>query len=174
MAFGTIRNVRKVFQVAELGSRALEPVVALDDASFEFGEGDLVALLGPSGCGKTTLLRIVGGLIAKSAGSVVIGGREITRPMGDYGFVFQAPSLMPWRNVLDNVLFPMEILKKNDAAARRHAHELLELVGLSGFLHGAAASAFRRHAAAGGALPRADSPAEDFSSWTSRSARSTS
>jgi NitT/TauT family transport system ATP-binding protein len=54
--------------------------------------------------------------------------------MGDYGFVFQAPSLMPWRNVLDNVLFPMEILKRNDAAARRHALELLQLVGLSGFL----------------------------------------
>ena len=97
-------------------------------------EGDLVALLGPSGCGKTTLLRIVGGLIAKSAGSVAIGGREITRPMGDYGFVFQAPSLMPWRNVLDNVLFPMEILRKNDAAARRHALELLDLVGLTAFL----------------------------------------
>jgi NitT/TauT family transport system ATP-binding protein len=134
MAFGAIRNVRKVFAVAELGSRALEPVVALDDASFEFSEGDLVALLGPSGCGKTTLLRIVGGLIGKSAGSVTIAGREVTRPMGDYGFVFQAPSLMPWRNVVDNVLFPMEILRKNDAAARSHALELLDLVGLSGFL----------------------------------------
>ena len=74
MAFGVIRNVRKVFQVDELGSTALEPVVALDDASFQFEQGDLVALLGPSGCGKTTLLRIVGGLIAKSAGSVAIGG----------------------------------------------------------------------------------------------------
>jgi NitT/TauT family transport system ATP-binding protein len=134
MAFGVIKNVRKVFQVAELGSTALEPVVALDNASFEFGEGDLVALLGPSGCGKTTLLRIVGGLIARTAGSVMIGGREITRPLGDYGFVFQAPSLMPWRNVLDNVLFPMEILRRNDAEARRHALELLDLVGLSGFL----------------------------------------
>jgi NitT/TauT family transport system ATP-binding protein len=134
MAFGTVKNVRKVFAVEELGSTALEPVVALDDASFEFDAGELVALLGPSGCGTTTLLRIVGGLIAKSGGSVAIGGREITRPMGDYGFVFQAPSLMPWRNVLDNVLFPMEILRKNDAAARRHAHELLDLVGLSGFL----------------------------------------
>lgn len=134
MAFGVIQNVRKVFQLEEIGWTAREPVVALDDASFEFEEGELVALLGPSGCGKTTLLRIVGGLIAKSAGSVVIAGREVVRPMGDYGFVFQAPSLMPWRNVLDNVLFPMEILKKNDAAARRHALELLELVGLSGFL----------------------------------------
>src|SRR4029450_3796419 len=134
MAFGVIKNVRKVFQVEEIGWTAREPVVALDDASFEFDEGELVALLGPSGCGKTTLLRMVGGLIPISAGSVVIAGREVTKPMGDYGFVFQAPSLMPWRNVLDNVLFPMEILRKNDAAARRHAHELLDLVGLTGFL----------------------------------------
>src|SRR3954470_10026985 len=133
MAFGVIKNVRKVFQVDELGSTALEPVVALDDASFQFGQGDLVALLGPSGCGKTTLLRIVGGLIAKSAGSVAIGGREITRPMGDYGFVFQAPSLMPWRNVLDNVLFPMEILGRCDAGARARALELLRMVRLEGF-----------------------------------------
>ena len=134
MAFGVIKNVRKVFQLEEIGWSALEPMVALDDASFRFEEGELVALLGPSGCGKTTLLRIIGGLIAKTAGSVAIDGREVTKPMGDYGFVFQTPSLMPWRNVLDNVLFPMEILRKNDAAARRHAHELLELVGLSGFL----------------------------------------
>jgi NitT/TauT family transport system ATP-binding protein len=134
MAFGVIKNVRKVFQLDEIGWTAREPVVASDDASFQFEEGELITLLGPSGCGKTTLLRIVGGLIPKSAGSVVIAGREVTKPIGDYGFVFQAPALMPWRNVLDNVLFPMEILKKNDAAARRHALELLELVGLSGFL----------------------------------------
>jgi NitT/TauT family transport system ATP-binding protein len=134
MAFGTVQNVRKVFELEELGARALAPVVALEDASFRFEAGELVALLGPSGCGKTTLLRIVGGLIPKTDGSVSIAGREVTKPMGDYGFVFQTPSLMPWRNVLDNVLFPMEILRKNDAAARRHAHELLELVGLDGFL----------------------------------------
>ena len=110
MAFGVIKNVRKVFQLEEIGWSALEPIVALDDANFQFEEGELVALLGPSGCGKTTLLRIIGGLIAKTAGSVAIDGREVTKPMGDYGFVFQTPSLMPWRNVLDNVLFPMEIL----------------------------------------------------------------
>src|SRR6266576_261365 len=112
MAFGVIKNVRKVFQLDEIGWTAREPVVALDDASFQFEEGELVALLGPSGCGKTTLLRIVGGLIQKTSGSVRIGGREIVRPTGDYGFVFQAPSLMPWRSVLDNVLFTMEILRR--------------------------------------------------------------
>ena len=134
MAFGTIRNVRKVFSASELNSRSAEPVVALDDASFEFDEGQLIALLGPSGCGKTTLLRIVAGLIQKTSGSVMIGGREITEPLGDYGFVFQSPSLMPWRSVLDNVLFTMEVLKRNDRAARERATQLLELVGLSGFL----------------------------------------
>jgi NitT/TauT family transport system ATP-binding protein len=133
MAFGTIKNVRKEFPVGELGSRATEPVVALDDASFTFERGELIALLGPSGCGKTTLLRIVAGLIAKTSGSVAIGGREVTGPLGDYGFVFQAPSLMPWRSVIDNVLFPMEILRRNDKAARARASELLALVGLSNF-----------------------------------------
>src|SRR5260221_11495666 len=68
MAFGVINNVRKVFQLEEIGWSALEPIVALDDASFRFEEGELVALLGPSGCGKTTLLRIIGGLIAEKAG----------------------------------------------------------------------------------------------------------
>src|SRR5258707_3555918 len=91
MAFGVIKNVRKVFQVDELGSTELEPVVALDDASFQFEQGDLVALLGPSGCGKTTLLRIVGGLIAKSAGSVAIRGPGAPPPRGDYGFPLLAP-----------------------------------------------------------------------------------
>jgi len=148
MAFGVIKNVRKVFPVDELGSRATEPVVALDDASFQFEQGQLVALLGPSGCGKTTLLRIVGGLIQKTAGSVHIGGREITRPTGDYGFVFQAPSLMPWRTVLDNVLFTMEILRKNDPVAQRRARELLDLVGLSEFL------ASRPHQLSGGMQQR--------------------
>lgn len=134
MAFGSIRNVRKVFSAGELLSRSSEPVVALDDANFDFEQGQLVALLGPSGCGKTTLLRIVAGLIPKTSGSVVIGGREVVEPLGDYGFVFQSPSLMPWRSVIDNVLFPMEILKRNSKSARQHALDLLELVGLSGFL----------------------------------------
>ena len=135
MAFGTIQNVRKVFSAGELISRSSEPVVALEDASFEFEQGQLVALLGPSGCGKTTLLRIVAGLIPKTSGSIVIGGRDVTEPLGDYGFVFQSPSLMPWRSVLDNVLFTMEILKRNDSAARQRATELLKLVGLSDFQH---------------------------------------
>src|SRR2546428_5677055 len=110
MAFGVIKNVRKVFQLDEIGWTAREPVVALDDASFQFEEGELVALLGPSGCGKTTLLRIVGGLIAKSAGVVAVGGRGITKPPGGYGFAFLTPRMLPRRKVLDNILFSFVIL----------------------------------------------------------------
>jgi NitT/TauT family transport system ATP-binding protein len=133
MAFGSVDHVRKVFASDELLSRSRDPVVALDDASFEFEQGQLVALLGPSGCGKTTLLRIVAGLIAKTSGSIRIGDHEVTEPLGDYGIVFQSPSLMPWRSVIENVLFPMEILRRRDQAARRRAIELLDLVGLSSF-----------------------------------------
>jgi NitT/TauT family transport system ATP-binding protein len=133
MSFGVLENVRKVFARQELGRRAREPLVAIEEASFSFEQGELVSLLGPSGCGKTTLLRIIAGLIPKTAGSVRIRGAEVNEPHPDFGFVFQTPNLMPWRNVLANVLFPMEILRRRDAAAVRRAHDLLGMVGLDDF-----------------------------------------
>jgi NitT/TauT family transport system ATP-binding protein len=127
MGFVEISNVRKVF-----GSKPNE-VVALDEANLSFDEGEFVALLGPSGCGKTTLLTIVAGLTTKTAGSVKVGGQEVTGPYPDYGFVFQQPSLMPWRSVLQNVLFPMEILGRNDGQAKARAEHLLDMTGLKAF-----------------------------------------
>jgi NitT/TauT family transport system ATP-binding protein len=127
MPFVEIAGVRKVFS-----SKARE-VVALDEATLSFGEGEFIALLGPSGCGKTTLLSIVAGLVPPTAGRVRVAGVDVTGPYSDYGFVFQQPSLMPWRTVLDNVLFPMEILGRRDAAARDRAAHLLELTGLRAF-----------------------------------------
>jgi NitT/TauT family transport system ATP-binding protein len=133
MSFGELVSVRRVFEQKRYGRVVGEPLVAIDEASLSFEEGEFVSLLGPSGCGKTTLLRIIAGLIPKTAGSVRIRGEEVTEPHPDFGFVFQTPNLMPWRNVLDNVLFPMEILGKLDKAARARAFELLEMVGLKGF-----------------------------------------
>jgi len=127
--FGEVTNVRKVYPPRGKS----QEMVALDSVSCAFGEGELVSLLGPSGCGKTTLLRVVAGLVKPSEGSVFVQGRPITEPQRDFGFVFQTANLMPWRNVMDNVLFPMEILKQCDAAARRRAQELLDVVGLSAF-----------------------------------------
>ena len=126
--FGRLENVRKVFE-----RRDKEPLVVIDVISCKFEEGELVSFLGPSGCGKTTLLRIFAGLTNASQGTVQIRGEDVTGPHPDFGFVFQTPNLMPWRTVLDNVLFPMEILKQNNSDARRRALELLELVGLGGF-----------------------------------------
>jgi NitT/TauT family transport system ATP-binding protein len=133
MSFGQLQNVRRVFE-QQRGFRARPAaLVAIEDATLDFEQGELVSLLGPSGCGKTTLLRIIAGLIPKTGGSVRIRGEEVDGPHPDFGFVFQTPNLMPWRNVLDNVLFPMEILGRNDARARERALELLRMVGLEGF-----------------------------------------
>jgi NitT/TauT family transport system ATP-binding protein len=92
-----------------------------------------VTLLGPSGCGKTTFLKIVGGLISASSGTIQINGRDVAEPQPDFGVVFQQANLMPWRSILKNVLFPMEILRRSDSAATLRAMELLALVGLEGF-----------------------------------------
>jgi NitT/TauT family transport system ATP-binding protein len=129
-AFGVFRNVHQAF--ARPGQDA---IVAIQSLSFDLMPGTLVSLLGPSGCGKTTFLKIVAGLIRASGGTVEINGQEVTEPHPDFGIVFQQANLMPWRSVLQNVLFPMEILRRRDAAARARAHELLALVGLEGFEH---------------------------------------
>lgn len=121
-------NVRKLFP-----RKNEEPLIAVDNACCEIAEGELVSLLGPSGCGKTTVLRMLAGLILPSQGRVQIRGKDVTQPQPDSGIVFQTPNLMQWRTVLDNVLFPMEILKRKDSKAVGRALELLTLVGLRGF-----------------------------------------
>jgi NitT/TauT family transport system ATP-binding protein len=128
--FGVLDNVGKTFAGT---SRGADDVVALEAVSYALRQGELVSLLGPSGCGKTTLLRIVAGMTRASSGRVEVRGREVAGPQEDFGFVFQTPNLLPWRSVLRNVLFPMEIAGRNDIAARKRALELLELVGLGGF-----------------------------------------
>ncbi len=109
------------------------PVTALDGVSFEVAEGEFVTIVGRSGCGKTTLLRLVGGLATRTSGTVRVHGDEVTGPLRDAGIVFQAPTLLAWRSILDNVLLPAEFLRLDLAEARRRARELLRLVGLGGF-----------------------------------------
>jgi NitT/TauT family transport system ATP-binding protein len=127
-AFGQFRNVTQSF-----GRAGREELVAIADISFDLQTGTLVSLLGPSGCGKTTFLRIAGGLIRASSGSVQIGGIDVTEPHADFGMAFQQPNLMPWRTVLKNVLFPMELRGETGPPVRQRARDLLKLVGLQGF-----------------------------------------
>jgi NitT/TauT family transport system ATP-binding protein len=126
--FGRFKDVHQSFK--RPGQTAL---VAIENITFDLKAGQLVTLLGPSGCGKTTFLKIVGGLMSASSGTIQINGRDVKEPQPDFGVVFQQANLMPWRSVLANVLFPMEILGRSDAAAALAAKDLLALVGLEGF-----------------------------------------
>jgi NitT/TauT family transport system ATP-binding protein len=110
------------------------PVEALCDITLEVGRGQLVALVGPSGCGKSTLLRIVAGLRRPTTGRAVVDGRPVTRPIPAVGMVFQAPVLLKWRTVRDNVLLAAELSGLPAAAHRARADALLRLVGLGDFL----------------------------------------
>jgi len=126
--FGHFKDVHQSFM-----RRGGEPLVAIDNITFDVAQDSLVTLLGPSGCGKTTFLKIVGGLIPATSGIVQINGQDVTAPHEDFGVVFQQANLMPWRTIIDNVLFPMEILRRRDAAAVARGYELLASVGLEGF-----------------------------------------
>ena len=109
------------------------PVEALRDVTFAVDQGEFIALVGPSGCGKSTLLRIVAGLRPATRGRVTIDGRSVTRPIPEVGMVFQAPVLLKWRTILDNVLLPAELSGLRTADHRKRALDLLRLVGLGEF-----------------------------------------
>jgi NitT/TauT family transport system ATP-binding protein len=108
-------------------------VPALDDITLEVGENEFVTLVGPSGCGKSTLLKLVAGLVPLTRGRIHIRDQAVSEPFPDVGFVFQQPVLLPWRSVLDNVLFSVEMLGLDPRQYRKPAGDLLELTGLAGF-----------------------------------------
>jgi NitT/TauT family transport system ATP-binding protein len=107
--------------------------LAISDATFDVMPGELVSLVGPSGCGKSTLLKILAGLHPHDGGEVRIGSpKHPFDPSKDVGMVFQAPLLLKWRRVLENVLLPAEILGIPAREARERARYLLKMVGLAG------------------------------------------
>ncbi|MGI9132745.1 MAG: ABC transporter ATP-binding protein [Rhodoferax sp.] len=124
-----VRNASVVYQTADT------PVLALTDINLQISEGEFVALIGPSGCGKTTLVRVIADLEQISTGTVLVNGvtPHEARLARAYGYVFQAPALFPWRNVLANVMLPLQIQGFKPEQARSVAQEHLERVGLKGF-----------------------------------------
>ena len=108
-------------------------VVALHDVSFDVKAGEFVTVVGPSGCGKSTLLRILAGLARASQGEVTLAGRPVNGPSRDVGVVFQAPVLLPWRTVMENVLVPAQIQGRDVKASTERARHYLQLVGLEQF-----------------------------------------
>ena len=108
-------------------------IEVLRDVSFSVGDGEFVSVVGASGCGKTTLLRLLDGLIAPSAGTIYLDGTVMDGPGFGRALVFQNDRLLPWRNVLSNVSFGPEIQGRKGKAERERAARLVGLVGLAGF-----------------------------------------
>ncbi len=122
------------FDAVRLSYRTAAGVLpAIADVTLSVEQGSFVSILGPSGCGKSTLLKIAAGLLPASGGAVRLGGTPVAAPRRDVGMVFQQPTLLPWRNVLDNVLVPARAQGLEMGAARARALDLIALVGLKGF-----------------------------------------
>ena len=109
------------------------PVRALRDVSFDVGRGEFVSIVGPSGCGKSTLLKIVAGLVSTTEGATSVGGAPVIGPPQGIGVVFQAPVLLPWRDVLGNIMLQIDVRKLDAARYEERARALIRTVGLAGF-----------------------------------------
>lgn len=120
------REVQKVYGT---GADRFE---ALQSVSFSVRNGEFVSLLGPSGCGKSTILMMLGGLESITRGSISLDDAPVTGPRTDIGIMFQDPTLLPWKSTLENVLFPIRMMRRSGAEYEQRAYELLTLVGLAG------------------------------------------
>lgn len=123
-------GVNKIYR-----SKDGQRIEALLDVTLNVREGEFVTIVGPSGCGKSTLMKIIAGLMPRSEGTVLVNGSHVTGALSNVGIVFQNPVLLEWRDVIRNVMFPIEMLGLNCKEYYPKAMELLKLVGLEGFEH---------------------------------------
>ena len=122
-----VEHVSKRFDTAE------GALTAVDDVSFSVAEGEFVSIIGPSGCGKSTLFNIIGGLLGDYDGRVAVGQENIAGTHASIGMVFQEESTFPWRTVLDNVAFPLELKGAPAGTRNERARHFIAMVGLAGF-----------------------------------------
>jgi NitT/TauT family transport system ATP-binding protein len=109
------------------------PIKAVEHVSFRVTPGEVLSVIGPSGCGKSTLFNIIGGILPEYQGTVTVDGERIRGPHKSIGMVFQEESTFPWRTVLENVSFPLEIAGMARAERHEKARQFIALVGLAGF-----------------------------------------
>jgi len=110
-----------------------DAIVAIDGVSLDVAHGEFVSVIGPSGCGKSTLFNIIGGLIGDYEGRVSVGGEQVSGTHPAFGMVFQEESTFPWRTVLDNVAFPLELAGMGKRERHERALHFVSMVGLDGF-----------------------------------------
>ena len=126
----TVENVSMVFHGGK------NPVVALQGVDLDLASGRFSAIIGPSGCGKSTLLRLIADIVTPSSGAIAVGHQlpRAARKQHAFGFVFQSPTLLPWRTVRQNIELPLEIVGRSSARrAKNTPDDLIDLVGLRGF-----------------------------------------
>jgi NitT/TauT family transport system ATP-binding protein len=122
-----VDNISKRFETPE------GVVVAVDGVSLSVAPAEFLSVIGPSGCGKSTLFNIIGGLLDGYDGTVKVGGELVRGPHASIGMIFQEESTFPWRTVLDNVAFPLEIAGMGKSERYDKARHFVSLVGLDGF-----------------------------------------
>jgi len=123
MAKVSLKGVTKSFGTLEV----------IHKMDLDIADGEFVALVGPSGCGKSTLLKMISGLLAPSTGEIFVEGEAVTSPHGNVGIVFQNSLLLPWRNILANVMLPIDMKRLPRQEYLPRAMALLKMVGLEGF-----------------------------------------
>jgi len=127
------KDVRDIVTFNHVGKVYNGGTVALNNFHLSIKEGEFISFLGPSGCGKSTALRMAAGLAESTTGEVKVLGespKDIIQNTNEIGFVFQEANLLPWRNVLDNVLIPLELRGGNKKEHKQNAMRVLEMVGL--------------------------------------------
>ena len=118
--------------------RGVAAVKAIDEVSLDIAQGEFIAVVGPSGCGKSSLMKLISGLHPPASGALTVDGKHVQGPLKSVGMAFQNSNLLPWRNALENVLLPLEIVQpyRNGFSKEKYAPKartLLESVGLQGF-----------------------------------------
>lgn len=110
-----------------------QAVVALENFDLSISEGEFVSIVGPSGCGKSTFLHIVGGFEARTGGTISLAGQPVSKPGPDRGMLFQDYALFPWRTVLGNVAWGLEVKGLDKSERLALARKYIDMVGLSKF-----------------------------------------
>ncbi|SMB80817.1 NitT/TauT family transport system ATP-binding protein [Desulfonispora thiosulfatigenes DSM 11270] len=121
MSFLTLSNIHYCYKEFDF---------AIKDVSWQVNEGEFHSLLGKSGCGKTTLLKLAAGLLKPDEGKIYLKREEVFKPSSQIGYVFQSPTLLEWKTVIDNVLLPISLQRKPSKEELNYAEELLQLVGI--------------------------------------------
>jgi len=114
---------------------AKDPVHALEDITLTVGEGEFISIVGETGCGKSTLLKIISGILKPTRGTISVRGKSVREAQvnHEFGFIFQDPVLLPWRDAMRNVRLPLEVIGYSEQELDRHCLEMLEFVGLRDF-----------------------------------------